>query len=581
METIIYKPLNSIWLKASVVGSIWASIEIILGSFLHNLKIPLSGTILSFISVYLLISFLQIWKENGLILRSGLICALMKSISPSAFIFGPMIGIITEAVLLELFILLFGKNLVGYMIGGAFAVLSALLHKIISLLILYGFDFIKILSALYKFLVKQINLPDLDPIPLIIIITAIYIATGITAAISGYISGKKYLRHINPLSPDDFEIKLRANNQLFTNTTNHKYSIFFLIINLAVVITSLLLMNFDKIVLSVICSVLYIGICIYHYKSSLNRFRNFSVWIQFIVITLVAAFLWNSTSGKFFNISGLIEGLKMIARAIIIIIGFAAISIEIKNPLIKTVLYKRGFASLYQSLSLAFSALPVIISNLTVSDKKFNKLLTPKIILLKQAETLFQNFEMEHLLKPQIVIITGELHEGKTTYAKKIIENLQNQGLKIGGFLSLGLDKSGDRTGFNLYDIETKQQVELCRREHNDKWLKYGRYYFNPSGFSKGNEILSVVRLSGKHVVVVDEIGPLELGNQGWSDAIDNLCTNSLITQIWIVRKNLVSKAAKKWNVGNIYIFKISEDSIFDAQELLIRIINSKRKDIQ
>src|SRR5450759_411022 len=158
METIIYKPLNSIWLKASVIGSIWASIEIVLGSFIHNLKIPLSGMVLSFISVWLLISFLQVWKENGLVWRAGVICALMKSISPSAIILGPMIGILTEAVLIELFIFFFGKNLVGYLIGGAFAVLSTILHKLVSLLILYGFDFIKILSDLYQFAVKQIDL---------------------------------------------------------------------------------------------------------------------------------------------------------------------------------------------------------------------------------------------------------------------------------------------------------------------------------------------------------------------------------------------------------------------------------------
>lgn len=35
MELIASKPLNEIWLKASVLGSIWASIEILLGSFLH------------------------------------------------------------------------------------------------------------------------------------------------------------------------------------------------------------------------------------------------------------------------------------------------------------------------------------------------------------------------------------------------------------------------------------------------------------------------------------------------------------------------------------------------------------------
>ena len=162
MQIIPGKPLSQIWLKASVVGSVWASIEIILGSFLHNLKIPLSGMVLSFISVWLLISFLQVWKENGLILRAGIICALMKSISPSALIFGPMIGIFTEALLIEIFIFTFGKNLVGYLIGGAFAVLATLLHKLISLLILYGFDFIKILSDLYLFAVKQIDLEHLS-----------------------------------------------------------------------------------------------------------------------------------------------------------------------------------------------------------------------------------------------------------------------------------------------------------------------------------------------------------------------------------------------------------------------------------
>ena len=579
MVTINYKPLNSLWLKASVIGSVWASIEIILGSFLHNLKIPFTGTILSFIGIFLLISFLQVWKEHGLVLRAGLICALMKSISPSSIILGPMIGILTEAILLEFFILMLGKNLFGYVVGGAFAVLSTLLHKLVSLLILYGFDFIKILSSLYTFIIKQINLPDLDPVLLIIIITSIYLATGIIAAITGYISGKKYLNRISTLSSDDFEIKLQLNNQFLSNTTKQNYSVYYLLLNLVAVIISLLLINLEKTVLSIVFSVLYIGICVYHYKSALNRLRNFSLWIQFTVITLVAAFLWNGISGNLFSIGGLIIGLKMVARAIIVIMGFAAISVELKNPLIKSVLYKRGFANLYQSLNLAFSALPGIISHLTESNKKLHKPRTLHISLLKQAEILLQNFEREHLLRPQIIIITGEIHEGKTTYTKNIVDNLQDQGFKIGGFLSLGLQEADDRTGFNLYDIETNQLVELCRTDNNDNWLKCGRYYFNPEGLSKGNEILSIARLSGKDAVIIDEIGPLELGNQGWSDAIENVCRNSLIPQIWIVRESLVSRVIKKWNVGDVHVFKISDDSIFDVQKMLTGIIKSNRGD--
>jgi hypothetical protein len=195
LEILTYTPLRSVWLKAAVVGSVWASAEIIIGSFLHNLRMPFTGATLSFIGVYLLIASFQIWKEKGLIWRAGLICALMKSISPSAMILGPMIGILTEAIILELIIFIFGKNLLAYSLGGAFAVFSTLVHKLISLLILYGFDFIKILDALYYFAVRQINLSYLSPVYVVFFIAAIYLVAGIVAAILGYRSGLRYLRH--------------------------------------------------------------------------------------------------------------------------------------------------------------------------------------------------------------------------------------------------------------------------------------------------------------------------------------------------------------------------------------------------
>jgi len=74
----------------------------VLGSFLHNLKVPFSGNILTAIGIIILISVSYIWKEKGLFWRAGLICAIMKTMSPSAVIFGPMIAIFSEAMLLEI-----------------------------------------------------------------------------------------------------------------------------------------------------------------------------------------------------------------------------------------------------------------------------------------------------------------------------------------------------------------------------------------------------------------------------------------------------------------------------------------------
>jgi hypothetical protein len=91
MEFVRHNRLNPIWLKAAVIGSLWASVEIVAGSFLHNLQVPFSGTILTAFAILLLSAFSRLWKESGIIWRAGIICALMKSISPSAVIIGPMV----------------------------------------------------------------------------------------------------------------------------------------------------------------------------------------------------------------------------------------------------------------------------------------------------------------------------------------------------------------------------------------------------------------------------------------------------------------------------------------------------------
>lgn len=576
METIVYKPLNSIWLKASVVGSLWASIEIILGSFLHNLKLPLSGMILSFISVWLLISFFQIWKEKGLIWRAGLICALMKSISPSAFIFGPMIRIFTEALIINFLIFILGKNIFSYSIGGALAVLSTLLQKVVSLLILYGFNFVKILADLYKYIVKQIGFEQLTPLLLLTIITGIYIAAGITSAVGGYLTGSKYLRSKEPVKPHS-EITLNPNNQLFSQAVSQNYSIPLLLINLFSIVGILLLLNNDLLILALILSGVYVGFSIYSYRNSLRRLKKFSFWITFLIITFAAAFLWGGfQGGAFFSFNGLLIGLKMNLRAIIIIIGFASISVEMRNPVIRSLLYHRGFASLYQSMNLAFSALPYLISNpsKTIRKMHFPDLSIRRLLIL--AQEMLSIFEKDHLNKPQVVIITGEIHEGKTTFVNKIVKDLLKAKIKVVGFLSVAIYENGERLGFDMYDIEKGDRVELCSNKKDDIRLHLGRYYFNKSAISKGNKILSSENISGRHLIVIDEIGPLEFKGQGWSNAIDNITKNSTVPQLWVMRKSIVKKVTKRWNTGNIYIFDIKDSTTHEVKEKIIEIISQQ-----
>ena len=113
------RPPSQVWLSAALLGSLWAAIEIILGSFLHNLGLPFTGTILSAFGVALMAAGTQIWPERGILWRAGILCALMKSVSPSAVILGPMVGIALEAFVMEGTTRVLGRNAAGLILGGA------------------------------------------------------------------------------------------------------------------------------------------------------------------------------------------------------------------------------------------------------------------------------------------------------------------------------------------------------------------------------------------------------------------------------------------------------------------------------
>lgn len=128
---------TALWRKAAVLGSLWASSEVVLGSFLHNAHIPLRGQILTFIGIAILTAGHRLWPQRGLLWRAGFICAAMKSISPSAVIFGPMLAISIQGLLLELGTMAAGVPY-GYFLGGGLAMAWNLLYKIAKILLFYG-----------------------------------------------------------------------------------------------------------------------------------------------------------------------------------------------------------------------------------------------------------------------------------------------------------------------------------------------------------------------------------------------------------------------------------------------------------
>ncbi|MGF1584417.1 MAG: nucleoside-triphosphatase [Bacteroidales bacterium] len=563
-------------MKAAVIGSLWAVVEIIPGSLLHNLKIPFAGSILSFITVYLVISYFQIWKENGIIWRAGIICALMKSISPSAVILGPMLGILSEAFILELVIRIIGKNLAAFIIGGALAVFSALVQKAFTLLILYGGDIIPVLENMYLFSARQLRMDYLQPSHLLILISAIYLTSGALAGLMGYMAGRKYITS-RKVNNTEIHLNSKAKNDLFEFADKKKYSLLLLIIIFLFLVGGMVLITHMSLIWSALFTALFTGFMLMRYRHRLGYFKKPGLWWQVLFILLFSSAFHNEFSpGRGLEAEGLLVGVRMVLRVFILLSGFAAISVELKNPLVKSILYTRGLKNLYQSLELAFSALPGLMEAFSVQAKEIKGFRKLTETMLASSQSLLDRFTDYGKNRPVVFIICGRVNGGKTTLVRKIVSELQNDGLHIKGIFSPGNTNDSSRNAYYVEDISSHKRKLLCSEKNLQNAFRQGRYYFSAEGLLYGNKILTESITKPVDLIVTDELGPLEINDKGWAPALNMLLTSGKVPHMWVVRESHVNTMIRKWNVGKVFVFHINKDTLPEIINTIRNILKNK-----
>ncbi|MEM2101997.1 MAG: NTPase [Candidatus Bathyarchaeia archaeon] len=123
-----------------------------------------------------------------------------------------------------------------------------------------------------------------------------------------------------------------------------------------------------------------------------------------------------------------------------------------------------------------------------------------------------------HLTK-RVILITGRPGVGKTSVVMKIVEELRAKGYKVGGMTSREKREDNARVGFQIQDITTGNQGWLAHiRQPNGP--KIGKYHVNMDDLE--NIGVKAVENAAENagVVVVDEIGPMELCSQAFRQAI-------------------------------------------------------------
>lgn len=508
----------------------------------------------------------RLWTEKGLIWRAALICALMKSVSPSAMIFGPMISIFAEGLLMEMVIRLLGANLISYMLGGGLAVLFSLFYKISNLLITYGFDLAVLYDKLYIFVSKQLNSTASQSWHLIIGFAIFYMIVGMLAALLGYLTHKKYRKQLLQTN-----IISKPTTNIFASNTLQHFSIPLLFFHIIIIIIGLAFINQFNILIGTLLMLGYVALSVTFYRSSLKRLKKPMLWIQFFVITLLAGlFLSNlHESGNFFTSQGIITGLKMNVRAIIIVLGFASLSVELRNPYIKLIFGNKKLEKVYLSLELAFEALPSIISDMASPRKFISNPMQSLAALINQAEGWLEHFSNKNTEKGDIVIITGKKGEGKTTFLLEMVNNFKEKKAETAGILQLGFWENNKRHHFDIIDIKTNQRMELCNIVDNENQQKFGSFYFNNNAFDFGKKALSTESVTNANIVFIDEVGMLEIQDKGWAESVTNLLESFQKTIVLAVREDFVMAVTEKWQLKNAKVCNINHYSVLEVIKLM------------
>mgnify|MGYP001286157443 CR=1 FL=1 len=163
------------------------------------------------------------------------------------------------------------------------------------------------------------------------------------------------------------------------------------------------------------------------------------------------------------------------------------------------------------------------------------------------------------LSESPVIILSGPGQSGKTTLLSALVCRLREEGVKVAGILAEGLWENGVRSGFNLIDLFDNSSVSLSRRIPDNDLCNGIPFEFYEAGLAAGMRALSLERCAGADVVIVDEVGFLELRGKGWAPALQALLDLDGLVHVWAVRCKLLDTVRAVWGLESARIASVDE----------------------
>ncbi|RMF07549.1 MAG: hypothetical protein D6762_07305 [Candidatus Neomarinimicrobiota bacterium] len=136
---------RSALIYVAVFGTFWGLLEASLGSVLHALRLPFSGSILSSLGLIVLLVARRVNNVPGSSALMGVIAGAIKVLGFATVKLGPLAGILMEALIVETAMSLLGPGLPGFLIAGVVEGVYPIIQTLVTKSILFGASFVPVI----------------------------------------------------------------------------------------------------------------------------------------------------------------------------------------------------------------------------------------------------------------------------------------------------------------------------------------------------------------------------------------------------------------------------------------------------
>jgi nucleoside-triphosphatase THEP1 len=141
-----------------------------------------------------------------------------------------------------------------------------------------------------------------------------------------------------------------------------------------------------------------------------------------------------------------------------------------------------------------------------------------------------------------VLVLSGPVHGGKTTFLEGAVPVWAGRGLACAGFLSPAVADAAGMQGYDLLEIGTDRPRPYLRRQGTPGAERTGPYFFVPDALERAR---SIIRESGPAgLLVVDEVGPLELAGGGLWPALRDALKRQDRTFLLVAREDILAGLA-------------------------------------